>query len=454
MANVYISTTTNLAFVNTTARSGVIFMPSTTTSLGRTLTFKDVGGNFARSTITFSTLLGDTFEDGTIRQIYNDTYGAYSFTAGQNKWYVTGGARMNSATISTLFTSTLNTFGVSTLQVAASTITLMDKSFVGSNYPLYGKSNALFFGNNAWGGARTATSLSLPLGPAYTIGGRIIATGGTITTVTSGATYTVHTFTTGLNQTFTVTRPGYAEFVLIGAGGNGGAGAANSYGGGGGGGGGVTDTTGFLFYFPSGTYTINVAATNANITSITGPGTFSYAANSGANGTSGNGVTGSGGQGGISGYVGVPLPQYGYTSTLGGAGNVTGSIFAGGGGGGWISGVDSVGAGGGNGGSGVNVLNYATNLTITSCCGGGGGGGNSTGQTTGGAGGTPFSGGTSFGGNGGTGSATAGGSGTAATGFGNGGGGGGGGATSGGGGGAGTGGQCWIRYATFSTIIR
>ena len=70
--------------------------------------------------------------------------------------------------------------------------------------------------------------MTIEIGSGITIGGGITidstvnASGGTITTFTSGGlTYRLHTFTA--NSTFSVSSPGWVEVFVVGGGGGGGA---------------------------------------------------------------------------------------------------------------------------------------------------------------------------------------------------------------------------------------
>jgi hypothetical protein len=423
MATAYISSATDLALVNTTARPGVLMMPETNDQLGRILTFKDVAGTFARSTITFSTLLGDTFEDGSIRQTYSDTYGAYSFVADTNKWFLVGGPRMNSATISTLTTQTLNVQAISTQQVVASTITLSDTALVRSSQSLYSDNRALFFGSNAWGGARTAVSLRIPVAPSYSFTGRMVATGGSITTVTVGSTvYTVHAFaSSATSYAFTVTKPGPMEIVLVSRGGAGGAGRASLGGGGGGSGNYFVSGTGML---DVGRYTVTAGISVAIPTEFVDSGGYVYFSAGLGGGSGGSGLYGVGGSNAVYASGGQPGADIGTGASGGGGAGI--ALYGGDGG--------SGSAIGGTGGLGATIPNFLTGGTIVVCGGGGGGGGGTTGASGPG------------GGNGGNGGA-AGASGSAATTFGGGGGGGGAGTTTGG---TASLAVVWIRYTSFT----
>lgn len=416
-ATVYVSTQTDVYLVNTTAQSGTIVLPSTQTSQGFFLTFKDSLGTFQQSTITFQTIhSSQTFEDGSQMKTFNDTYGSYTFTSDTNKWYIVGGSYMNSAVISSLNTNLINFTNASTAQIVYNSVRLQ------TGLDLYSQEGSLFYGTtpaNAWGGAKTAFPLYPNVGN-YTVVGRAEATGGTVTTTLVGpTTFTVHSFyaISGTNspQTFSVIRPGMFEMILVGGGGNGVSVysvAATAYGGGGGGE--IIDYTFNPFYLAAGSYQVYVPSNNLSSTVFVGNTTRLVARNGGVGGqpggASGNGLYSGGGGGGSGGGGG------------GGAG-------AGG------NGSNGSAGGGGSGGPGQQIIDYNSgNQNYIYAAGGGGGGKNGTAGY--GGGGTGASGalrnGTFFGGGGG-GSETPGGSilnpgGTGAT------------------------GAVWIRYTYFSTL--
>jgi hypothetical protein len=264
-----------------------------------------------------------------------------------------------------------------------------------------------------------------------------IATGGTITNITQGGVnYRVHTFTTTGTSTFTVTRGGQVEFLIV-AGGGGGA----SRHGGGGGAGGVLQGS---MQVNLGTYTIVVGAggagaapasesvgskgENSSAFSLTafggGAGGGASSTNSLQNGGSGGGSRGNStaapgagtpGQGNIGGSGTLQLPEnFGLGGGGGGAGSpgntaeqlpraaggtginsiITGTLaFYGGGGGGGGSGPPStpqqnIGGLGGGGRGNTGTLDNAQSGTPNTGGGGGGGGHNGGINWTGKAGGS------------------------------------------------------------------
>lgn len=407
---------------------------------------------------------------------------------------------MNTAIISTVTTSSINTFALSTSALYFSSLILPDFTLRNSTQNLYVRSNALFFGSNrelfqvawgnAWGGAKTAYPLpvpSFPLNPnflgtyeaQYQVVSRAAATGGTITTVTIGATtYTVHNFPSSATPyTFTITRPGYMEFLFVGPGGNGGSSGNNTalaVGGGGGGGGFVIYNAGqssgpfgygnsyvlngWGVYCRAGTYTMNnipgpggsAGVVEQTIVDPASGAPTNWLAVGGCNGETSPSINigQGGGLGGFGGYGVGTIGLGGNALSFGGGGGGASGSFSAPvdvGNGGVGSGTSS----GGKGNSGVSVVRFDTNGTIGVSAGGGGGAGGGAGSV-GGAGGSVS--GSVSGGNGGA-INTAGGN-TVLIGCGGGGAGGqnpiGVGVIAGGTGGAGL---CQVRYTFFSTVL-
>jgi len=102
MASLF-STTSQIAAINTRARSGVITLPLTTASLYRQIMIKDLYGSFPLSTLTISTQSGDFFEDGTTSRILSNAYEFQALYAGStSRWHTVGGSQITAAYISSL----------------------------------------------------------------------------------------------------------------------------------------------------------------------------------------------------------------------------------------------------------------------------------------------------------------------------------------------------------------
>ena len=193
------------------------------------------------------------------------------------------------------------------------------------------------------------------------------------TSTAADGPFTVWTFndTATAGQTFNVTKPGYAEVLIVGGGGSGGGGAWGNYGGGGGGGGQVRSETVFLL---PGAYSVRVGAGGARRTDRAGNGNAGslsffdeYAAVGGGygacNAVGGNGASGGGGSNNKAGGAAT-------AGFAGGFGYSDGGGAGGGGAGG--AGSDSAKYAGGAGGAGVTSL--ITGQPAIYGAGGGGGG--------------------------------------------------------------------------------
>ena len=102
MASLF-STTSQIAAINTRARSGVITLPLTTTSLYRQIMIKDLYGTFPLSTLTISTQSGDFFEDGTTSRILCNAYEFQALYAGSTtRWHTVAGTQWTSMYVSSL----------------------------------------------------------------------------------------------------------------------------------------------------------------------------------------------------------------------------------------------------------------------------------------------------------------------------------------------------------------
>ncbi|OQY13628.1 MAG: hypothetical protein B6I31_00830 [Desulfobacteraceae bacterium 4572_19] len=217
---------------------------------------------------------------------------------------------------------------------------------------------------------------------------KVAATGGAITTA---GEYKIHTFTS--SGIFTVTAPGYIEYLIVGGGGGGG--YVSNVGGGGGGGAGGFLTNG-LMDFPvslsTPNYSVVVGAGGASFTNGENSsfGTELIAIGGGRGGSPTPGSATSGGSGG--GGWGRLLPSGVGESGTSGQGNSGGNgighnateRYQNGGGGGGAGGAGLIGvlAGGGAGGPGIVSAISGSSRTYA----GGGGGGNRT-SGVGGAGG-------------------------------------------------------------------
>ena len=209
------------------------------------------------------------------------------------------------------------------------------------------------------------------------------ATGGTIVdTDIGGVPYRIHLFTNTGNSTFTVSKGGEVEYLIVAGGGSGG----NGYGGGGGAGGVVSGTTTLT---PQ-SYTITVGngapskvvndnrvtgdngenSTAFGLTALGGGGGGGQSNPSGLNGGSGGGNAGQAG-----GNPGVGLQSASASGGFGNNGGAGNGTPGGGGGGAGSVGANSSDSVAGNGGIGISSLITGTAQFFA----GGGGGGNTLG---------------------------------------------------------------------------
>lgn len=157
----FVSTNSDFLFLNTATRSGRLFLPSTTGNEGRILTFKDVAGTFAQSTLTLSTLgRSQSFEDGTNTRVFSNAFGSYSLIASSTIWYSIGGAQINQGIYSTLEARNLSTLVVNTSSILTFSTILTDTSTPSTN-TLFQRSTLLYFQSNVLGGAKVGVPLFL-----------------------------------------------------------------------------------------------------------------------------------------------------------------------------------------------------------------------------------------------------------------------------------------------------
>jgi hypothetical protein len=224
-----------------------------------------------------------------------------------------------------------------------------------------------------------------------------IATGGAISEIGG---YKIHSFTTVGTDTFTITRLGIVEYLIVAGGGSGGNNKAGGFeNGGGGGAGGVL--TGLITLTPQ-EYTVNVGSggvipggngqtvgSNSSVFNLTAFG-------GGGGSTRDNQLNINGGSGGGAVNWSPPTVRGGGVAGQGNAGGIATSVAdtnggSAGGGGAGSEGINGVGFFGGRGGSGISSNISGTSTFYAGGGGGGGGTGGSGGQGGGGAGGSSSS---------------------------------------------------------------
>lgn len=138
-----------IIFTNTGLRSGVITLPSVSQWIGQSISFKDTSYNWQISTLTLSTSLGQTFEDGTTNKIFNERSGVIEIMGGpSNKWYFLGGVEFAAASISSMqVDGPLNVGTLSTMNLyTPSTLNFTDFT-ASQSFPMFSSNN--YLGNPA-----------------------------------------------------------------------------------------------------------------------------------------------------------------------------------------------------------------------------------------------------------------------------------------------------------------
>ena len=110
MASVFISSPAEIVVVDSRTRPGTITLPTTSSIPYRTLSFKDQYGTFSNSSLTLSTQLGESFDDGTTSKIFSNAYSYLNLYAVSSKWLVMNATQTVQQTISSLTVNQL-TFG-------------------------------------------------------------------------------------------------------------------------------------------------------------------------------------------------------------------------------------------------------------------------------------------------------------------------------------------------------
>ena len=110
MASVFISSPAEIVVVDSRTRTGTITLPTTSSIPYRTLSFKDQYGTFSNSSLTLSTQLGESFDDGTTSKIFSNAYSYLNLYAVSSKWLVMNATQTQQQTISSLTVNQL-TFG-------------------------------------------------------------------------------------------------------------------------------------------------------------------------------------------------------------------------------------------------------------------------------------------------------------------------------------------------------
>ena len=91
-----LSTFSEIGLVDARASAGTLIVPKSTDIPGRIITFKDIYGAVANSTIALLTSTGDVFEDGTNYRTLTNPYDIITlYASSTGVWYVVGGTQFN-----------------------------------------------------------------------------------------------------------------------------------------------------------------------------------------------------------------------------------------------------------------------------------------------------------------------------------------------------------------------
>ncbi len=111
MASVFVSSPAEIVVIDSRTRSGTITLPVTNSIPYRVVSFKDQYGSFSNSTLTLSTQIGESFDDGTTTKTFHTSYGFATLYATSSKWMVMNATQTLQQTISSLLVSSLRVTG-------------------------------------------------------------------------------------------------------------------------------------------------------------------------------------------------------------------------------------------------------------------------------------------------------------------------------------------------------
>ena len=104
----FVSNSVGVVLVDSRVNSGIINLPTTSSEEGRNIIFKDEFGKFSQNTLTLSTDVANTFEDGSTTNLINQTRGYANIIGTNNIWYQVGGSESSEQYISSLNISSIN----------------------------------------------------------------------------------------------------------------------------------------------------------------------------------------------------------------------------------------------------------------------------------------------------------------------------------------------------------
>ena len=144
------STATGISFIDSRNKSATLLLPSVTDIPGRILYVKDGNNAFGSSSLTLSTQLNQSFDNGSNLKTLQDSDGYVLLASdGQSRWRQIGGTHIkegytSNSRVSSLFVNSISTTSITTRTFTSrSTIELNTKLNIGPNTPLY-RGNQLF----------------------------------------------------------------------------------------------------------------------------------------------------------------------------------------------------------------------------------------------------------------------------------------------------------------------
>jgi hypothetical protein len=107
MASAFISSPSEIVLIDSRTRSGTVTLPLTNSIPYRVVSFKDQYGSFSNSTMTLSTQVGESFDDGTTTKTFSNAFTSMQLYATSSKWMVLNATQSIQQTISSLIVNQL-----------------------------------------------------------------------------------------------------------------------------------------------------------------------------------------------------------------------------------------------------------------------------------------------------------------------------------------------------------
>jgi hypothetical protein len=139
----FVSTTTEIALLDTRDQQGAVLLPSTQSLAGRILLYKDIYGTASNNAVNvytngidiYNTTRPDLYEDGSYTQTLSNGYDFMQYyTASTSRWYIVGGTELNAITTSVATFSTIRGIGNALVQYSTSRICSFTQSTIVPNF--------------------------------------------------------------------------------------------------------------------------------------------------------------------------------------------------------------------------------------------------------------------------------------------------------------------------------